>query len=105
MPERASYYYAENLREVVGSAVRDTAEGARWRYNEADVQVLGYVLEAAVGRTVSEYLAEKLWRPLGMEAEALWALDREGGSEKTFCCISARARDFARLGRLFAARG
>ena len=36
-----------------------------------------------------------------MESPALWALDREGGSEKTFCCVSARARDFARFGRLF----
>ena len=52
-------------------------------------------------RSVSEYLAEKLWQPLGMESRALWALDREGGAEKTFCCISARARDFARFGRLY----
>ena len=67
--------------------------------------MLGFVLEAAVGKNLSAYLAEKLWKPLGMEAPALWALDREGGSEKAFCCVSARARDFARFGRLFLERG
>ena len=44
-----------------------------------------------------------LWPSIstGMESEALWALDREGGVEKAFCCISARARDFARFGLLY----
>jgi len=100
LPARATYYYGEDLGKVIAGAVREREQGARWRYSEADVQVLGLVLEAAVGTTISEYLARKLWRPLGMEADALWALDREGGSEKAFCCLSARVRDFARFGRL-----
>jgi CubicO group peptidase (beta-lactamase class C family) len=101
LPGRAQYYYGDDLRDVVARGVAEAAPGERWRYSEADVQMLGFVLEAAVGKSLSAYLAEKLWKPLGMESEALWALDREGGSEKAFCCISARARDFARFGRLF----
>ena len=101
LPGRSQYYYGDDLRAVVADAVTEAAPGERWRYSEADVQVLGFVLEAAVGKSLSAYLGEKLWKPLGMESEALWALDREGGSEKAFCCISARARDFARFGRLF----
>ena len=101
LPGRAQYYYGDDLREVVARSVPEPRGGNGWRYSEADVQVLGFVLEAATGMRVSEYLAEKLWKPLGMESPALWALDREGGIEKTFCCVSARARDFARLGRLF----
>jgi CubicO group peptidase (beta-lactamase class C family) len=100
LPGRAQYYYGDDLHGVIEGARPEAREGNGWRYSEADVQVLGFVLEAAVGKTVSEYLAERLWKPLGMESK-LWALDREGGTEKTFCCISARARDFARFGRLF----
>jgi CubicO group peptidase (beta-lactamase class C family) len=100
LPGRAQYYYGDDLHEVIQGAQASSGGAPGWRYSEADVQVLGFVLEAAVGMTVSEYLAEKLWKPLGMESRALWALDREGGSEKTFCCLSARARDFARFGRL-----
>jgi CubicO group peptidase (beta-lactamase class C family) len=100
LPGRAQYYYGDDLREVIAGA-RPPRAGAAWRYSEADAQVLGFTLEAAVGKTLSAYLAEKLWQPLGMESDALWALDREGGVEKSFCCISARARDFARFGRLY----
>jgi CubicO group peptidase (beta-lactamase class C family) len=105
LPGRAQYYYGDDLADTVARGVSEAAPGERWRYSEADVQMLGFVLEAAVGKSLSAYLAEKLWKPLGMEAPALWALDREDGSEKAFCCVSARARDFARFGRLFLDRG
>jgi CubicO group peptidase (beta-lactamase class C family) len=101
LPGRAQYYYGDDLHEVIAGARPAPRLSAAWRYSEADVQVLGFVLETAVGKSLSAYLAEKLWRPLGMESDALWALDREGGAEKSFCCISARARDFARFGRLY----
>ena len=101
LPGRAQYYYGDDLRGTVAGSVRESRRGDGWRYSEADVQMLGFVLEAATGKSLSSYLAEKLWSPLGMEAPALWALDREGGVEKAFCCLSARARDFARFGRLF----
>lgn len=99
LPGRAQYYYGDDLHEVIAGATRGSP-GA-WRYSEADVQVLGFVLEAVVGKSLSSYLSEKLWKPLGMESRALWATDHDGGMEKAFCCISARARDFARFGRLY----
>ncbi len=101
LPGRAQYYYGDDLLGAVAQGTADARPGERWRYSEADVQTLGFVLEAAVGRPLSEYLSEKVWKPLGMEAPALWSLDRDGGAEKAFCCISARARDFARFGRLY----
>lgn len=101
LPGRAEIYYGDDLRGMVATSQPETRHGNGWRYSEADVQMLGFVLEAATGRSVSAYLGEKLWKPLGMESAALWALDREGGTEKAFCCISARARDFARFGRLY----
>jgi CubicO group peptidase (beta-lactamase class C family) len=55
------------------------------------------------GRTVSDYLSEKIWRPAGMEADANWVLDK-AGIERGGCCISATVRDYARFG-LFIARG
>ena len=105
LPGRAQFYYGDDLHDVVAHGVSEATPGERWRYSEADVQMLGFVLEAAVGKSLSAYLAEKLWKPVGMESEALWALDRDGGREKAFCCISARARDFARFGRLFLDNG
>jgi CubicO group peptidase (beta-lactamase class C family) len=100
LPGRAEVYYGDDLRAMALRAQAPSAGGKAWRYSETDVQLLGFVLERAVGMPVSQYLAIKLWQPLGMESNALWALDREGGNEKAFCCLSARARDFARFGQL-----
>jgi len=100
LPGRAEYYYGSDLHAQAMHARPATSDSPPWHYSEADLQVAGFVLERAVGMPVSAYLASRLWQPLGMEAPALWALDREGGEEKTFCCISARARDFARFGKL-----
>lgn len=103
LPGRAELYYGGDLRDQALRAPAPATPPAAahpWRYSETDVQVLGFVLERAVGMPVSQYLAARIWQPLGMESKALWALDREGGSEKTFCCLSARARDFARFGQL-----
>jgi CubicO group peptidase (beta-lactamase class C family) len=101
LPAHASYYYDSDLHALTAGAVAQAPSQGRWRYSDADVQMLAFVLEGAVGKSVSAYLAEKIWEPLGMESEALWSLDRQGGSEKAFCCLRARARDFARFGRLF----
>jgi CubicO group peptidase (beta-lactamase class C family) len=105
LPSRASYYYGEDLHALTARAVTGAPIQGRWRYSDADVQMLGFVLEGATGMSVSAYLAGKLWGPLGMESHALWSLDREGGVEKAFCCLRASARDFARFGRLHLQQG
>jgi CubicO group peptidase (beta-lactamase class C family) len=48
--------------------------------------------------SVSEFASEHFWGPLGMEAPALWSLDRKTGNELGFCCLNAVSRDFGRLG-------
>ena len=41
-----------------------------------------------------------------MEYDATWSTDRKkDGMEKTFCCLNARARDFAKIGRLYLNNG
>ena len=40
-----------------------------------------------------------------MESVARWSTDETGETEKTYCCLSATARDYAKFGRLFLKRG
>jgi CubicO group peptidase (beta-lactamase class C family) len=41
-----------------------------------------------------------------MEFNASWSIDkRKNGLEKTFCCLNARAVDFAKFGRLYMNKG
>lgn len=78
--------------------------GQRFSYSSAESLVLGLVLAGATGRTVSDYASEKLWRPLGAEADATWAIDATG-QEITFAYVSATLRDWARLGLMLAHGG
>jgi CubicO group peptidase (beta-lactamase class C family) len=78
--------------------------GTMFSYASAETQVLGLVLRSAVGRPVADYMQEKIWAPIGAEADATWLIDRSG-QEVTFCCINAVLRDYARLGLLLAHDG
>jgi CubicO group peptidase (beta-lactamase class C family) len=78
--------------------------GSKFSYASVETQVLGLVLRNAVGRPVADYLSEKIWQPMGAEADATWLVDR-AGQEATYCCINAVLRDYARLGVLLAHDG
>lgn len=73
-----------------------TPQGTKWNYNSADTQVLGLVLRAATGKTVTEYTSEKIWSKIGAEADAAWVVDYSG-AESVFGYFNARPRDWARM--------
>ena len=78
--------------------------GTRFSYASVETQVLGLVLTSAVGRSAAAYLEQKIWQPMGAEADATWLIDRSG-QEATYCCLNAVLRDYARLGLLLAHDG
>lgn len=83
---------------------RDHEPGQHWYYASAESQVLGLVLRAALNRPIADYLSERIWQPMGAEADASWVVDRTG-QETTHGNFSAVLRDYARLGRLLANGG
>jgi CubicO group peptidase (beta-lactamase class C family) len=83
---------------------RGRAGGAVFSYASVETQVLGLVLRGAVGRPVAEYFRERIWEPIGAEADATWIIDASG-QEATYCCLNAVLRDYARLGLLLANDG
>ena len=52
--------------------------GTRFHYASIEPDVLGVVLRNATGKSLSDYLREKIWQPIGAEADARWMLDAEG---------------------------
>jgi CubicO group peptidase (beta-lactamase class C family) len=95
---------AGGVEAVLPFNVRDAPSGTRFSYASVETQVLGLVLRAVVGRPVADYLHEKIWEPMGAEADATWLIDR-AGQEATYCCLNAVLRDYARLGLLLAHDG
>ncbi len=96
----AEAYYGSNLLFTALRQRLMEPPGTRFSYQSGTSQLLGLLLARAVNRNLADYASEKLWKPIGAESDALWSLDREDGMEKAYCCFSARARDFARIGEL-----
>lgn len=82
---------------------REAQPGTRWQYNTGETNLIGVLVAKATGKTLADYLSEKIWIPYGMQMDAEWLLN-DGGYEIGGCCISAALRDYALLGQ-FAADG
>ena len=96
-------YYGVDLREVaLERSEVERSPGQEWHYNNYNPLLLGLVLERATGMSVSDYMATRLWQPLGAGSDATWNLDSErSGFEKMESGLNATALDYARFGLLF----
>lgn len=90
--------FAEGLSE------RDRDPGTRRQYVSIDTHVLGMVLRAATGRSVPDYMAEKLLVPLRLEADAYYLTDGYG-TAFVLGGLNMRTRDYARFGLMMALGG
>jgi CubicO group peptidase (beta-lactamase class C family) len=105
--DAASFYYGRNLRNQIAKMKLETEPGLKFSYASGNTQLLGLLLERALKtKNVTNYFQEKIWTPLEMEYDGSWSIDKKkNGLEKTFCCVNARARDFAKIGRLYLNKG
>lgn len=101
----AKSYYGDNLKKLMGNLKAERTPGVTFQYSSNETQILGWLLENVYGQSVTSLFQEKLWQPIGAEHDALWSLDRAGGTAKAFCCLNSNARDFARLGKLVLQNG
>ena len=92
------------IRSIAQFNRRIAPPGTRYHYASIEPDVLGMVLHYAVKRSASEYLHDRVWEPIGAEADAKWLLDAEGFELGHFG-FNAVLRDYARLGRLLAHDG
>lgn len=98
-PARA--YYGSDLTELTMKYKAAEEPGKVFKYLSGNSELLAMVLEKATGKKLSDYMSEKLWKPLGAKNKALWSLDHAEGLEKAYCCFNSNAPDFARIGQLY----
>jgi hypothetical protein len=94
--------HSTNMRRAALNTEIVEEPGNSFHYNDYNPQLIGMVLERATGMSVSDYLATRLWAPMGAEGDGSWDLDSErSGFERMSVGINGRAIDFAKLGWLF----
>lgn len=104
--EVAKFYYGTDLKKYVRKLKVNKTPGETWKYKSGNTQLLGLALESATQRSLQDYFQEKIWQPLGMEYDASWSVDSEKNqTTKAFCCLNARARDYAKFARLYLNNG
>jgi CubicO group peptidase (beta-lactamase class C family) len=97
----AQAYYGDDLKKLTYGYKVTEESGKFFKYLSGNSELLAFILMKATGKTLSEYMSEKIWIPLGAKNDALWSLDSKDGMEKAYCCFNSNALDFARLGKLY----
>ena len=57
---------------------REVEQGTRFHYASNQTVALTLLMRAVTGTTLSEYLTQRLWQPMGAEADATWIRTRDG---------------------------
>ena len=96
--------FGASLDDFSASLVREKEPGTYHHYVSIDTQVLGMVLTRATGKSLSQYLSEKIWQPLGMEHQAFWLAD-DYDMELALGGLNVTLRDYAKLGWLYLNQG
>lgn len=97
-------YYHPDLASVVLERTEIASAPGKFRYNNYNPPLLGLILERTTDQSVSEYLEQRIWKPMGARRPAGWSVD-EQGFERMESGFHASARDFARFGLLYLNQG
>lgn len=101
----AKAYYGDRIEKQMLKRNFIQKPGGYFNYISSDTQLLAIILQRATKRSVSQYLQEEFWQPMGMEQDAYWSKDRKDGMEKAYCCLNSNVRDFGKFGQLLLQNG
>ena len=77
---------------------REREPGSTFHYNTGETDLVGILVSNAVGKSLSDYLSEKIWKSYGMERDAVWMVD-VANHERGGCCLAMTLGDYARFGQ------
>lgn len=99
-----AFAWGSSQDEFVATLIREKPQGTYHHYVSIDTHVLSMVLREVTGQSLTDYMQEKLWNPLGMEFDGYWATDDQG-TEVALCGLNATLRDYGKLGSLYLNKG
>ena len=89
----------DQVVEYMKTLPREAPAGEKWVYKTGETNLIGVLVENAVGETLAEYAKRKIVDPAGFAEPLFWQTDLSGRSVGG-CCLSASLRDYARVGQL-----
>ena len=77
--------------------------GQKFEYNNVNSMLLGDILFQVTGKKADVLFEDRILKPLEISDYKLWK--DENGNVLTYCCVDMSARDYSKLGLLFARDG
>lgn len=108
-----NYYFDQALRFSSNSSVITVLNnvqrasfnvGEKFNYANIETTVLAEVLRGATGKSICQFMQEKLWEPIGAEYDSWWATDSLG-NELGYAFFNATQFDFAKIAVMLANQG
>ena len=96
-------YGADAIVAQMKQLPREAEPGAKWVYKTGETNLIGVLVENAVGMPLAEYAKTKIVDPAGFASGLFWMVDPRGGNIGG-CCLSITLADYARMGQ-FALEG
>ena len=90
--------------EFAASLKNERPQGTYNHYVSINTHVLGMVLTKATGKSVTQYMQEKFWTPMGMQDDAYFIIDKQK-MEGVLGLLNATLRDYAKMGSLYLNQG
>ncbi|MFN3862818.1 MAG: serine hydrolase domain-containing protein [Erythrobacter sp.] len=91
-------YGPEAIVAQMKALARQAPAGEKWVYKTGETNLIGLLVENAVGRPLADYAKSKIVDPAGFEGGLFWMVDPRGGNIGG-CCLSLRLADYARMGQ------
>lgn len=93
-----------SMKEFALTLTNEKAPGTYNHYVSIDTQMLAMLLQEVTKTSVRDYLQQRIWDPLGMEADAYYLIDNTG-MEVALGGLNATLRDYAKFGLLYLQNG
>lgn len=94
----------ESQDAFAATLTNERPPGTYNQYVSINTHILGMLLVRATGQSITDYMQQKLWTPLGAEFDAYWLSDRSS-MEMALGGLNATLRDFGKLGQLYLHQG
>lgn len=99
-----TFAFGDSQDEFATTLKNEKKPGTYNHYVSINTHVLGMIVVRATGKSLTEYLQEKIWNKLGMEHDAYWIKDNND-MEMALGGLNATLRDYAKMGKLFLNKG
>jgi CubicO group peptidase (beta-lactamase class C family) len=83
-------YYPDQRQIALENTNIIDPPGAYFLYNKYHPQLLGMIIERTTGTSVTSFMQEKIWDPIGMEYSGSWSIDSEVSDFEKMESVSMR---------------